>query len=226
VATIYARVCAALLEPNGLALGIVTEAQFLNALADVLLDFSQQAPLDKQIFTELIQAGVGEYIVPDDLMAPELCFVGGKLIEKTTEADLTRGHFEWRRQWGPPKQWHEDSLEVKRVELFPKPDYNGTNIAGEEPPIGHYDDFYPAERNLTIVGPAAPSKTAWEAGDTLDGIPDSFTHYLTYGVLEKIFSSESELRDVQRAAYCRSRFDEGISLARAIAAAELMEGGD
>ena len=62
---------------------------------------------------------------PETMMKPELCFVGGKLIENVSESDLGQGHSEWKRQWGPPRQWHEDNLEPKRVELFPKPDFNG-----------------------------------------------------------------------------------------------------
>jgi hypothetical protein len=220
VATIYARVTEACLENGGFVLGLYTEAQFLHDLADVMLDFTQRAPLYKRIFTTMVNAGVPDYLVPDNLMQPQLCFVGGKLIEKVTETDLALQRAGWQRQSGPPAQWYED--DVKRLRVYPTPDYNGANIPGDAPPIGKYDDFYPSERNLTMVGPAAPSKTAWLAGDTLDTIPDSFTHYLVYGVLEKIFGSESEMRDVQRAAYCHTRFEEGISLAQALVA-ELME---
>ena len=220
---IYDTVCYACNEPGGFVFDTYSQAQFLNALAVVLLDFTQRAALYNTIFTTMINAGVAEYTVPDAVQKPMLCFVGGKLIEKVTEADLTQGHFEWRRQWGIPRQWHEDNLAPKRLELFPKPDFNGANIAGSTPPIGEYGDFYPADRNLTIVGPAAPSKVSWSLSDTLDGIPDSFTHYLAYGVLEQIFSSESELRDIQKAAYCRTRFQEAFSIADCIGREELME---
>lgn len=226
VQSIYETICHVLLEDGNLILGLYTQAQFLNALSVVLLDFSQKAPLDKAIFTEMIVAGVSDYVVPEDMAKPELCFVGGKIIEKATESDLSQGHYEWKRQWGPPRQWHEDNLAPKHVEVFPIPDFNGANLPGDLPPIGHYGDFFPSERNLTIVGPSLPSKTAWAIGDTLDGIPDSFGIYLGYGVLEQIFNSESELRDVQRALYCHTRYNEGIQVSMMLADLALMEEDD
>ncbi len=219
VLTVYEQVCYALCEDGGFVLGVFTEAQFLEALAVVLLDFSQRSPIDKHIYTTQIQAAVSEYTVPDDVMVPELCFVGGRVIEKVTEPDLTQGHLQWKGQTDTPRQWHEDNLAPKRLQLFPKPNYSGAPIPGG----GKYGGFFPSERNLTMVGPAAPSQTSWGIGDTLDGIPDSFTYYLVYGILEQIFSAEGETRDVQRALYCRTRYNEGIALASAIAREELME---
>jgi hypothetical protein len=226
VQEIYDQVCYALLEDGGLVLGVFTEAAFLEALAVVLLDFSQRASLDKHIFTEMVNAGVSEYIVPDVLMEPEMCFIGGRLIEKVSEADLTAGHLDWRMQWGVPRQWHEDNLDTKRLQVFPKPDYNGTNIAGSTALIGKYNDWFPSERNLTMVGPAAPSKVAWTLTDTIDGVPNSFSNYIVYGILAQVFSAEAETRDVQRAMYCRTRFEEGIALANALAREDLLEEQD
>ncbi len=226
VQTLYDQTCFVLLEPGGLRLGLFSQAQFLEILGVVLLDFSQRAALYKKIFTTTVNAGIPEFTVPDDVIRPELCFLSGRIIEKVTEADLTQGHFEWRRQWGPLRQWHEDNLAPKRIEVFPKPDFDGVNYPGDPPPIGVYGDFFPGDHNLTIVGPAAPSKLTWSIGDTLDGIPDSFSHYLIYGVLEQVFSAEGETRDEQRALYCRTRWLEGLSLAEAIAIEELLEMDD
>ena len=223
VRTLYVQFCYVMLEDLGLSLGLVNQQQFLDILGVVILDFSQRAGLYKNIFTEMIDAGVQVYTVPDDVMKPELCFVGGRIIEKVTEPDLMTGHFEWRRQWGPPQQWHEDNLAPKRLELFPKPVANGANYPGTGPIIGKYGDFYPADQNLTIVGPAAPDQTTWALGDPLQCVPDSFSHYLIYGVLEQVFSAEGETKDNQRAAYCRARFQEGIQLADSIAHEELLE---
>jgi hypothetical protein len=226
VSDIYAVVCDALMEPGGFVLGVCTEAQFLNALAVVMLDFSQRGTINMNIFTEMITAGNSKYIVPEDLMEPQLCFVGGRLIEKVTEADLTQGHFEWKREWGPPRQWHEDNLPVKQIELFPKPDFNGAEVDGDAPPIGTYDGFFPSQHNLTIVGPQAPSKTAWTLADTLDDVADSFGYYISYGILEQIFSADGENRDLQRAAYAKARKDEGIAISNALAQEELLEDFD
>lgn len=221
VQEIYAQVCFVLCEDGGLVLGLFTPTQFLNSLAVALLDFCQRTALDKTIFTAQINISQSQYTVPEDLMKPELCFVSGRLIEKVTEADLTQGHFQWKGKIDKPRQWHEDNLPVKKVELFPKPDYNGTAIGG--PLFGHYGDFFPTEHNLTIVGPAAPSKNVWALIDTLDGIPASFSQYLVYGILEQAFSQEGETRDVQRAAYCHARWEEGLALAQTICVEELLD---
>ena len=226
VSDIYKVVTSILLEPNGLVLGIVTDQQFLDALAVVMLDFSQRGTINMNIFTEMIVAGNSQYIVPEDLMEPQLCFVGGRIIEKVTEADLTQGHFEWKKKWGPPRQWHEDNLPVKTIELFPNPDFNGQDIPGDVPPIGTYGDFFPRQHNLTIVGPQAPSVTTWGMGDTLDDVPDSFGYYISYGILEQIFSADGENRDLQRAAYAKARKDEGIAISNSLAQEELLEDFD
>ncbi len=217
-----------LLEDLGFVLGVFSEQQFLDVLAVVLLDFAQRAALGKTIFTEMISAGVAVYTVPDTLMKPELAFIGGKLIEKVTEADLTTGHFEWRKQWGPPRQWHEDNLNPKKIELFPKPDFNGANIPGDVPPIGTFGDFFPIQHNLSLVGPASPSKTAWTLADTLDPsiVPDQFLSAIVYGILEQVFSTEAELKDDQRALYCRTRYGEYVALAESLCREDLLDDED
>jgi hypothetical protein len=217
VKEIYQQVCFALLENGRLTLGVCTDAQFLHSLAVVLLDFSLRTRIDKSIFNTQIQAGVSQYTVPDSIMAPGLCFAGARIIERVSEADLRRGHHNWKNRSGPPQQWHEDDLDIKRLQLFPTPVTNGAATADK------YGDFYPAENNLAVVGPSSPSKNVWGMGDVLDGIPDSFTHYLIYGILEQIFTADAEHRDNQRALYCRTRFQEGVTLAAAIAKEELLE---
>jgi hypothetical protein len=213
VQQIHDSVCFAMLEDGSFTSGTFSEAQFLSTFSTVILDFCQKTGMVKKIFTEMISAGVSQYQVPDDLMEPQLCFVGGRLIEKTGRADLDSNIFQWPKQWGQPKYWHEDNLEVKFVELVPKPDWNGTNIAGTGPPYGKYDDFYPTEKNLTIVGSAAPVKTTWVLGDTIEIVPDIFVGYLVYGILAQIFSADSETKDPSRASYALMRFNEGIQLA-------------
>ena len=223
VQDIYGQCCYALLEDAGLTLGVITEQQFLDIFGVVILDFAQRASLVKNIFTTTIYAGRAQYTVPDDVMKPELCFVGGRIIEKVAEADLMQGHFEWRKQWGPARQWHEDNLAPKRLEVFPTPDLNGVAYSGTTPPVGEYDVFNPSDHNLTIIGPAAPDQVTWSLGDVVPDVPDSLSPYLVYGVLAQVFSGDNELRDIQRSAYCKARWQEMISLCDSIAREELLE---
>jgi len=234
VQTIYGQVCYTLCEdpPNGLTLGMVTLQQFLDILGVVLLDFCQRTGLVKTIFTAPIKAGVSLYQVPDDLMKPELAFVSGKIKERVTEDDLTNGHFKWRTENGWPRQWHEDNLPPKYMELYPRPSFNGVSYPGTTLPIGKYGDFFPADNNLTMIGAAAPDITAWTLVDSsgnpvyLQAISDVFTPYLVYGILEQIFSADGEMRDLQRAAYCRTRFLEAVTLAEHIAREDLLDDED
>ena len=71
--------------------------------------------------------------------------------------------------------------------------------------------------NLSILGAQSISSVAFALGDVIPSIPDSFTPYLSYGVLAKIFSMDGECRDIQRAAYCSARFQEGVNAAASVA---------
>ncbi len=235
IQTLYNQCCYALCEDGGLTLGLFTEQQFLDILGVVILDFAQRTGLYKNIYTQTINAGVPQYTVPDNVIEPELCFVGGKIIEHVTEQDLSTGHYAWRKQKGWPKQWHQDNLPPKSIELFPSPEVNGvayTAPSGQPGPYGVYNDFKPNDRNLTMIGATGPTITSWTLTDgegnpvLLECVPDSFSPYIVYGVLEQVFSAEGETRDLQRAAYCRTRWLEGVNLANSICREDLLEEED
>jgi hypothetical protein len=230
VNTIYAQVCFVLMEDGGLVLGLISPQQFLDMLGVVILDFAQRASVYQKVFTETVNAGVSQYTVPDDVIKAETCFIGGRLIEKVTEHDLACSFVNWRRKYDTPRQWHEDNLLPKIIEIFPNPISNGVNYPGfTQQPIGKYGDFFAADQNLSMVGAAGPTITAWTFLDQssnpvlLQTVPDSFSHYIVYGILEQIFSADGETRDLQRALYCRTRWQEGLMLADAIAHEELLE---
>lgn len=52
-----------------------------------------------------------------------------------------------------------------------------------------------------------------DGNGTLLSVPDDWTPYLIFGVLADMLSSEGEAQDSMRAAYCESRWNEGIDLA-------------
>lgn len=67
----------------------------------------------------------------------------------------------------------------------------------------------PNDGNLTLVGSRGLPSVAYTLDSVIpDAIPDSFTPALIYGVLARIFSGDSEARDLQRAAYCQARYFE------------------
>lgn len=70
--------------------------------------------------------------------------------------------------------------------------------------------------NLELVTTTKGTATAFSLTDIIQFLPDSFVPYIKYGVLAKIFSSDSEAKDVLRARYCQARYQEGTNLAKAI----------
>jgi hypothetical protein len=84
--------------------------------------------------------------------------------------------------------------------------------------FGMIGDATVSAGNLSAIGPMVP--------DGLEGIlmlPPSFRLYLKYGILAKVFGSDSELKDMQKAAYCSARYAEGVNLAAAIMASDYTE---
>ena len=59
-------------------------------------------------------------------------------------------------------------------------------------------------------------------GNVLDGtgleltVPDECEPYLMYGVLADMFGKQGRAYDQPRAAYCETRYDEGVQLAQAL----------
>ncbi len=71
--------------------------------------------------------------------------------------------------------------------------------------------------NLETISTAIPSKvTGWQLTDTIELLPDSFSVYLKYGILARLFSQDGEQKDEFKAMYCASRLTEGINLMAAI----------
>lgn len=73
--------------------------------------------------------------------------------------------------------------------------------------------------NLSMIGPTGLNKITFVLGDVIPVIPDSFCFYLAYGILARIFSTDGEAKDIQRAYYCQSRYTEGCSAAAAVSGA-------
>jgi hypothetical protein len=86
------------------------------------------------------------------------------------------------------------------------------------PGFGLIAEMTVSSGNITAVGEVTP--------DGLEGIlmlPPSFRLYLKYGILAKVFGSDSELKDMQKAAYCQARYAEGVNLATAIMSSDYTE---
>ena len=171
----------------------------------------------KVIFSEMINAGVFDYPIPDNMTEITDVFINAKYLNQEDQfSERLLG--QWQRKQSYPEMWHMDGVPVKTIEIVPAPNWDGVppNPSPPQPPYGVWGTFGPGNRNLEMVGPTLPSQETWGIGDTINGIPDSFTCYLAYGILEKIFTNNSETKDAQRASYCHARYEEGIALGKSI----------
>ena len=216
--------------PATFTLGVLTQAQFIDALNETLLDFLKQTNLVKTIYTQTIQAGVSRYSIPDAVLFVESAFVAGRYLDRSTQSDISGKSLQWKNQPGIPKVFHEDGLPPKTVELAPIPNYNGTYIPGTlepDPPHGQFGGWAvtiggssvpPAtHRGLTVVGTEKPALIT-SLADSIPLLPDEVSlGYIPFGVLARIFSSDSELKDAEKAAWADGQYQEGIQLMKAIA---------
>ena len=62
--------------------------------------------------------------------------------------------------------------------------------------------------NLTMVGPTGVDAIAYTLSDPVPVVDDEACPALSYGILAKIFSTDGEAKDLQRAYYCQARYME------------------
>jgi hypothetical protein len=101
------------------------------------------------------------------------------------------------------------------------------------PGYGIISTMTPSTGNVTIFSRALPYQMQPDSSNNLFQIqrptrqsvvqlvPDSLTPYLKYGILARIFNSDSELRDVQKAAYCNARYAEGVNMCAVMMSQEM-----
>ena len=239
VQDIYQSLLYDILEDSGLVLGVLTTDQFYDLLNLSLLDFFTRGELFKRIYTQSILAGQAVYTVPDDILTVEDVFVGGKWLPRATQAELNNKLRDWRRKPGSPQYFYEDGLPIKSIGLAPTPDQNSESIIGANwpnAPFAIYDSFSatvslptgpalqnPAQhRGLSIVGTQAATTQVAALGTTLPLIPDEFAlAYLCFALEERIFSSDSELKNQQAALYCQAQWREALGVCEAINSRDL-----
>jgi hypothetical protein len=100
---------------------------------------------------------------------------------------------QWDIDLGTPHAYHESALPTCQIELVPAPLNAGT---------------------LELI--AITTMTDLSNSSIPCSIPDEFTPYLKYGILATCFKKPGPAQDLIRAAYCESRFQEGIELGVAL----------
>lgn len=235
VQDIYQALCYALLEDNGLVLGLLTQAQFIDLCNLALIEFCKETSINLDIFTQTVGAGVSKYTIPNSTMRVDDVFLAGVYVEQSDVQALNNNRSRWRYTLGPPTNaWHSDELPPNTIELVLTPNYDGAFLRGTAfpaPPNGQYrTDFLASvetapgvftlqtpdvHRDLTTIGPQFPAAVA-ALGDPLPFPDDIALAYVVFGVLERVFSSDNELRDPQRALWCHAQFWEGCQLLKSI----------
>jgi len=225
VQNIYDTICFDLLEDGGLVLGIVTLQQFYDLLNLTILDFCKRSGLFQRIYTQDVIQSQGVYSIPDDLMEIRSVWLAGRWLPPATQRQLNDAIRNWRTITDIPRFYYTDGIGLSSLGLAPAPNYTGASIVGGY----QYDSFSascnpgpvtlnPAQhRDLTVVATRKPTTQVSALTDPIPLIPDDFaSQALPFGVLERIFSGDNELKDEQASLFCGAQFTEAINVGVAI----------
>jgi hypothetical protein len=233
VQNVYSAFCYDVCEDNGLVLGIVTLNQFYDLLNLVVLDFLKRSGLLQRIYTQSVFAGQTGYSIPDDIIDIQSVWISGRWLPVSTQRELSGKIRNWRTVPDIPRFYYTDGLPLQSLGLAPYPNYNSAEIVGvnyPNPPFAIYDQFWATcqvgvsqvllnpvqHRGLTIIGTQKPNTQVAALTDPIPLIPDQFAiPALIFGLEERVFSADNELKDSQRARFCAAQFTEQINLVRA-----------
>jgi hypothetical protein len=220
LADIYELLCHDLCEPGGVQLGLVTSSQLLQFANEAIMEMLREGGIVSIIHTQQIEHGVQGYPVPSLIMRVDDVYAAGVLLDRSSARDTDNTRPGWRVDLGIPRSWSQDQGSTDEVRLAPAPNYNG------DPFIYQWNDWAVTvdgvvelphvHRGLTMVGLGKPDLvTAWT--DAIPLLPEEIAlAYLEFGILERVFRSDNEMRDDQKALYCRAQFEEGIALLKSI----------
>jgi hypothetical protein len=116
-------------------------------------------------------------------------------VYETSQRDLDMYNPLWadtHAQPGPPQAWFRDEANTAQFGISPLP--SGT---------------FALELWYSICNSVTGNTLA-----TLLLVPDVFRHAMKYGVLARAWSKDGELRDPNRATYCKKRYDLVVLVAR------------
>jgi hypothetical protein len=73
-----------------------------------------------------------------------------------------------------------------------------------------------ARGNVAVIGPVGLLTEDVTLSSPVEALTSDWLHFIKYRILEMIWMSDSELKDVQRARYAHARYEEGVMLASAV----------
>ena len=82
--------------------------------------------------------------------------------------------------------------------------------------FGTIGDMVSSTGNVQLISAAIPFEVQFSMQDWLELIPDPFVPYLKYGICARLFSTDSEAKNVAQGNYCKMRYEEGLTLVESI----------
>lgn len=128
ISELYESVCQALLEDASDLAGDFTQEEFLDLYGETLTAFTGSTGLNKKIFNQPFQVGVGVY-PESDLMGELLCAMGQQtFLYESSDFFISNTDPSWPQAVGQPQEYKEDSIESQMIQVVPAPDFPGTQI--------------------------------------------------------------------------------------------------
>lgn len=203
---VYLDTATVLLENGGLVLGLVTPQQWLDIAGEVLTDLLLKMHIIQAVdSTTVTNPGISIYPIPIPPLSTDVtyCAYDNTYLHRTSTFYLDNSNAIWAGSEGFPQTWKQDEVDPTQVQISPTP-------AATE-----------GTRTLTLIGAQIPDQiTGWQLTDVVPYLPDSLLYALKYGVLAKIFATDSEQKDLLKAAYCQARSTEAVNLIAAMMSQE------
>lgn len=177
-----------------LSSGLFTLAEVVGYTTYVERDFLRQTGILKIDTTVALAPGSPILVTRPSAMDIERISFNGKRVRRVTSWDLEMESPNWRSQApGPPHYYHEDHLAVNKFEFDRLPAAGGSYRV--------FADFLPPEHTTDLTETIA--------------VPDWAEPAIRWGVLALCFSKDGDNRDLARAAYAESRYEDYVRLALA-----------
>ena len=176
---------------------LFTQTEMLGYLEDAQSDFLTKVRPVYNTDTKAITNGVRYYTQPANAIRLEsIAIVSGDKpqLKNVSQSELDMEDPNWMSAITPsplPTRWFQDQIENAR--------YGFKSL----PQVGDTAELWFSEK-----------ETATLDLDTTLLLPDVFTHYLKYRVLEMAWSKDGEQRDPDRADYCNRRYRMGLFVGR------------
>ena len=131
---IYNDVCSVLLEPNGLQLGLIDDAEWLQYYRQSFEEFMGRSGLCKGVALNAQIQNQSRYQVPDWMSDIEAAFSDGAVTGRDFEESISAANRNWRAQVGTPRSWRQDKMTMQFMDLYPAPVAHTSQAPPPAPP--------------------------------------------------------------------------------------------